>query len=38
MTITGVVIFDVPVDAQGFVLKANGGMTGSEITLKVEEL
>lgn len=36
MTITGVVIFDVPVDAQGFVLKAHGGMTGSEITLKVE--
>lgn len=36
MTITGVVIFDVPVDAQGFVLKAHGGMTGSEITLKVQ--
>ena len=34
MTITGLVVFDVPLDAQGFVLKAHGGMTGSEITFK----
>ncbi len=36
MTITGAVIFDVPQDAKGFYLKAHGGMTGSEIKLKVE--
>ncbi|WP_242215639.1 DUF4352 domain-containing protein [Bacillus cereus group sp. BfR-BA-01383] len=33
---TGKIIFDVPADAQGLVLKARGGMTGKEITLKVE--
>jgi hypothetical protein len=37
MTVTGVVVFDVPKDAQGFVLKARGGMTGQEIKLKVED-
>nr|WP_256146762.1 DUF4352 domain-containing protein [Bacillus thuringiensis] len=33
---TGKIIFDVPKDAQGLVLKARGGMTGKEITLKLE--
>ncbi|TKI86810.1 DUF4352 domain-containing protein [Bacillus mycoides] len=33
---TGKVVFDVPKDAQGLVLKARGGMTGKEITLKLE--
>lgn len=33
---TGKIIFDVPVDAQGLVLKARGGMMGKEIKLKVE--
>ncbi|QWI52534.1 DUF4352 domain-containing protein [Bacillus mycoides] len=33
---TGKVIFDVPADAQGLVLKARGGMMGKEIKLKVE--
>ncbi|MFA2809049.1 DUF4352 domain-containing protein [Bacillus mycoides] len=33
---TGKIIFDVPADAQGLVLKARGGMTGKEIKLKVE--
>ncbi|MED3352863.1 DUF4352 domain-containing protein [Bacillus thuringiensis] len=32
----GKIIFDVPKDAQGLVLKARGGMTGKEITLKLE--
>jgi len=36
ITATGSVAFDVPKDAKGFILKARGGMTGSEITLKVE--
>lgn len=33
---TGKIVFDVPKDAQGLVLKARGGMTGKEITLKLE--
>lgn len=33
---TGKIVFDVPKDVQGLVLKARGGMTGKEITLKVE--
>ncbi|MDM5436208.1 DUF4352 domain-containing protein [Bacillus hominis] len=33
---TGKIIFDVPADAQGLVLKARGGMMGKEIKLKVE--
>ncbi|MGM1513202.1 DUF4352 domain-containing protein [Bacillus cereus group sp. BceL212] len=33
---TGKIIFDVPKDVQGLVLKARGGMTGKEITLKLE--
>ncbi|MED0988230.1 DUF4352 domain-containing protein [Bacillus paramycoides] len=33
---TGKIVFDIPKDAQGLVLKARGGMTGEEITLKVE--
>ncbi|PEU86237.1 glycerophosphodiester phosphodiesterase [Bacillus cereus] len=33
---TGKIIFDVPTDAQGLVLKARGGMMGKEIKLKVE--
>ena len=33
---TGKIIYDVPVDAQGLVLKARGGMMGKEIKLKVE--
>jgi hypothetical protein len=33
---TGKIIFDVPADAQGLILKARGGMTGKEIKLKVE--
>ncbi|WML42323.1 DUF4352 domain-containing protein [Neobacillus sp. OS1-2] len=36
LTQTGKIIFDVPADAKGFVLKARGGMMGKEITLKVE--
>lgn len=36
MTVTGIVVFDVPKEAQGFILKARGGMTGQEIKLKVE--
>lgn len=36
MTVEGQVVFDVPKDAKGFVLKARGGMTGKEIILKVE--
>ena len=36
LTQTGKIIFDVPADAQGLVLKARGGMTGKEIKLKVE--
>ncbi|WJE53640.1 DUF4352 domain-containing protein [Bacillus cereus] len=36
LTQTGKIIFDVPQDAQGLVLKARGGMTGKEIKLKVE--
>ncbi|HDR4393046.1 DUF4352 domain-containing protein [Bacillus cereus] len=33
---TGKVVFDVPKDVQGLVLKARGGMMGKEITLKLE--
>ncbi|MGE1217546.1 DUF4352 domain-containing protein [Bacillus toyonensis] len=33
---TGKIIFDIPADAQGLVLKARGGMMGKEIKLKVE--
>lgn len=36
LTQTGKIIFDVPADAQGLVLKARGGMMGKEIKLKVE--
>ncbi|WP_242227211.1 DUF4352 domain-containing protein [Bacillus cereus group sp. BfR-BA-01315] len=36
LTQTGKVIYDVPKDAQGLVLKARGGMMGKEIKLKVE--
>jgi RNA polymerase subunit RPABC4/transcription elongation factor Spt4 len=36
LTLTGKIVFDVPIDAKGFVLKARGGMMGKEITLKVE--
>ncbi|MBZ4221506.1 DUF4352 domain-containing protein [Bacillus wiedmannii] len=35
LTQTGKIIFDVPADAQGLVLKARGGMMGKEIKLKV---
>lgn len=33
---TGKIVFDVPKDVQGLVLKARGGMTGKEIKLKIE--
>ncbi|MGH0678702.1 DUF4352 domain-containing protein [Bacillus luti] len=33
---TGKIVFDVPKDVQGLVLKARGGLTGKEIKLKVE--
>lgn len=33
---TGKVVFDVPKNVQGLVLKARGGMMGKEITLKLE--
>ncbi|HDR8076522.1 TPA: DUF4352 domain-containing protein [Bacillus cereus] len=33
---TGKIVFDVPKDVQGLVLKARGGMIGKEITLKLE--
>ncbi|MDY0855516.1 DUF4352 domain-containing protein [Bacillus thuringiensis] len=36
LTQTGKIIFDVPADAQGLILKARGGMMGKEIKLKVE--
>lgn len=36
LSITGQIAFDVPKDAAGFVLKAQGGMIGKTITLKVE--
>ena len=36
LTQTWKIIFDVPADAQGLVLKARGGMMGKEIKLKVE--
>jgi hypothetical protein len=36
LTQTGKIVFDVPADAKGLVLKATGGMTGEEITLKVD--
>ena len=36
LTQEGTIVFDVPADAKGFVLKARGGFTGKEITLKVE--
>ncbi|KAA0766378.1 DUF4352 domain-containing protein [Bacillus sp. SH5-2] len=33
---TGKIVFDVPKDVQGLVLKARGGIAGKEIKLKVE--
>lgn len=36
LTQTGKIVFDVPADAKGLTMKARGGMTGDEITLKVE--
>jgi RNA polymerase subunit RPABC4/transcription elongation factor Spt4 len=36
LTQAGKIVFDVPADAKGLKLKARGGMTGEEITLKVE--
>ena len=36
LTQEGTIVFDVPADAKGFKLKARGGFTGKEITLKVE--
>ncbi|PFN07562.1 DUF4352 domain-containing protein [Bacillus cereus] len=36
LTQTGKIVFDVPKDAQGLILKARGGMTGKEIKLKVD--
>ncbi|EMK2594049.1 DUF4352 domain-containing protein [Bacillus cereus] len=36
LTQTGKIVFDVPKEAQGLVLKARGGMTGKEITLKID--
>ncbi|WP_251028048.1 MULTISPECIES: DUF4352 domain-containing protein [unclassified Bacillus (in: firmicutes)] len=36
LTQKGKIVFDVPADAKGFKLKATGGMTGEEITLKVD--
>lgn len=35
-TLTGYIAFDVPKDAKGFYLKAQGGMSGKEIKLKLE--
>ncbi|WP_244209166.1 DUF4352 domain-containing protein [Paenibacillus ferrarius] len=36
LSITGYVAYDVPKDAKGLYLKAQGGFTGKEIKLKVE--
>ncbi|WP_207652685.1 DUF4352 domain-containing protein [Desulfosporosinus sp. FKA] len=36
ITVSGLVVFDVPKDAKGFKLKATGGMMGDPIMLKVE--
>ena len=36
LTQNGKIVFDIPADANGLVLKAHGGMTGDEIKLKVE--
>ncbi|WHY95010.1 DUF4352 domain-containing protein [Neobacillus cucumis] len=36
LTQKGKIVFDVPSDAKGLKLKATGGMTGEEITLKAE--
>ena len=36
LTQQGKIVFDIPADATGLVLKARGGMTGDEITLKVQ--
>lgn len=36
LSITGVVVFEVPEDAEVVSMKARGGMTGKQITLKVE--
>ena len=36
LTQNGKIVFDIPADAKGLVLKARGGMTGDEIKLKVE--
>jgi len=33
---TGIIVFDVPKDAKGFVLEASGGFFGEEILLKVD--
>lgn len=35
LTQSGKIVFDIPADAQSLVLKARGGMTGKEITLKL---
>jgi SOS response regulatory protein OraA/RecX len=37
LTLTGKIVFDVPADAKGFIMKARGGMMGKEIKLKVSE-
>ncbi|MEH7544922.1 DUF4352 domain-containing protein [Neobacillus vireti] len=36
LTQNGKIVFDVPADAKGLTMKARGGFTGDEITLKVE--
>jgi RNA polymerase subunit RPABC4/transcription elongation factor Spt4 len=36
ITTEGYIAYDVPADAKGFVMKAHGGVLGTEITLKVE--
>jgi hypothetical protein len=36
LSVSGYVVFDVPKDAKGFVLQAQGGMMGKKIKLKVE--
>jgi hypothetical protein len=36
LSLSGYVVFDVPKDAKGFVLQAQGGMMGKKIKLKVE--
>lgn len=36
LTMTGKIVFDIPADAKGLIMKASGGMMGEEIELKVE--